>query len=388
MPKQKVVVEIRAPHNGAVEDVNIYNLDSIIVEEIIKDIRGIASFVNEAKAEIGDFELTQIGESVSITLISGDYEKTYDLGEARVEVTYGGLAYNVFQNLYALNRSLEDRLSLRPVIGLPPDMIQKLMADGFYPEHDFLLSANPRKSLMMVCDSFQLNLVTKEATVFDEVSRLTTPDVAVVSSYPSNRNEEELDHLRQYAKQNPNLRLYFNPGGTQIRIGIQGFIDLLPLISVATMKLDEAGNLLGIGNDYSSRSDFARACASGFLSRGTKVVILNDSGGGSYMGREGEVYHTNPFPKEPIEDILRRGKHRIVQNFSGCGDGIFSGMLYCSEAYTDMNPEERLTFANSVTRLISLIPESHLRGMDEGIIGNIAGLSGDYVDMVKMTDSY
>lgn len=383
MSNPKIVVEIRAPHYGTVEDVNVYNIHASTIEGIAGDIRHSASFVNKVKAEIDDFELTQTGDCLSITLRIGGQEISYNLGKCSAEVTYGGLAYNVFQNLYALDKSLEGRLSLRPVIGLSPEMIQKLVADGFYPESSFLLPSKPRKSLMMVCDSFQLNLVTKKATIFEGVDPLTTPDVAIVSSYPSDRNEEELDHIRQYARQNPNLRLYLNPGGTQIRIGVQEFRDILSFISAAAMKLDEAGTFLRIENTYSSRADFARECVARFLTLGVGVVVLNDSEQGSYMGHQGSVYHTAPFSKSSIEGIVEGSVIPIVQNFSGCGDGIFSGMLYGTEVYADMTPEERLTFANAVTRLISLLPISNLYNVQEEVIKDILNMSKGYAGMVK-----
>lgn len=383
IPNKRIVVEIRAPHNGAVQDINIYHPHTEIVEKIMRDIRGRASFVNETKAEIDDFELIPDRDSLGIAIRVDGYEGSYGLGNAIAEVTYGGLAYNLFQNLYALDNSLEGRLSLLPIIGLPRELIQELKDKGMGPASDYFLPANARKSLMIVCDNLQLNLVTKKSTVYEAPTQLEVPDVAVISTYPLEMNEEELDRIKRYKDQKPDLRVYFNPGGTQVRIGIVGFREVMPIVNVVTMKLDEAGKFLGIENKFGSRVDFARRCLRRFLEEGTKVVVLNDSEKGSYIGYGDSIYHTLPFPKQPIERIVEREVGSIVQNFSGCGDGIFSGILYGSEVYNDMSPQERLTFASSLARFISLIPNSNLYNVDHRLIKDTFHESRGYKHMVR-----
>jgi hypothetical protein len=372
--RDKKIVEISAPHYGLVEDVNIYCTNTAIIERITSDVEK-KSFVYKAKAEISGFELVEEPDDLILKIRSS--KKCYNVGVAFVEVTYGGLAYNTFQDLYALNNSLKGELTLRPIIGLPSNLIQELKTRGMCQESKYFLSAKVRKSLMMIHGNCQLNLVSREAKLYDKVKELPAPDVAIISTYPRDMNTQEIDKVIQYKGQNPNLKVYFNPGGTQVKVGIEGFRRVIPLITLVTMKLDEAGMFLGIDDRYKNRDKFAMECITRFLRVGVKICVLNDSKNGSYIGCDNKKYlfHIPPFPRKPIEEIVKKKRGRVFENFSGCGDGIFSVMLYTSESYPKMALEERLAFANSIARLISLLPESNLYGVDGKVIRNTFEIS-------------
>ena len=376
----KTEIEIRAPHNGTVEDVNIYGVSPEVIDAIVGDISDIASFVTDSKAEIDTFDISQDG--TYLTLVIGDIEFSYELGDLEVEVTYGGLAYNTFRNLLALNTSLGDKLSLRPIIGVPNDLLRDLRTSGIHQESEYLLSAKVRKSLMLISRSSQLNLVTLESVVQEEPTELDVPEISVFSSYPRDTNDIELELLRQYARQNPEFRVYFNPGGTQIRLGAQNFRNFMHLVRLSTMKLDEAIMFLGIEEEYTSRIDMVRECADRLLEQGMDLILLNESERGTYMATEEGLFHTIPFPISPIERVAKRTQKTVVQNFSGCGDAMFSVMLYASEVYKSMTPEERLTYANAITRLISLNPESNLCNVNDSVISDTFNEARKYSDLV------
>ena len=151
----------------------------------------------------------------------------------------------------------------------------------------------------------------------------------------------------------------------------------MPFIDLVTMKLDEARKFLGIGGSMEDRDKLATECATRFLGEGVKICVLNDSENGSYMVHADKKYpyHVSPFPRQPIEEMVSARNSKVVENFSGCGDGIFSTLLYASEVYPEVVLEDRLIIANSVARLISLLPESNLYGVDGKILKQVFGIS-------------
>lgn len=385
--EQKTIVEIRAPNNGAVEDVNIYGIDHKLLEKIRGDLEGIAFFSNKSKAEVEHFKLRKdADEGGIITIESQGTQLTYYLHDALIDVTYGGLAYNTFQDLNALDHSLDKRLLLRPVIGLPQLMIQKLKKEGIE-SADYFLTADVRKSLMMVSDRMQLNIVTRASRVYQQAADLEVPCAAVITSYPQDATKTELDKIRDYLMQRQNLQLYFNPGGTQVRMGVKEFEDILGFVTLITMKLDEAGQFLGIESKTGLRTNFARECLDTLLAKGLKFVVLNDSENGSYLGNENGIYHTPPYPKQPILDIAKNYILNQVENFSGCGDCIFSVMLYSLETNQGLSVQERLALSSAFARLISLMPESNFYKTNNGLISDIVSISKNYVDKVKSLES-
>ncbi len=370
--EKNIVVEIRAPHSGAVEDLNVYVSDAEKVKKIIENLQGNATFIHNTKAEIDSFDLVEQGDSLNIRLQNNGYKHTHDLGKASVEITYGGLAYNVFQNLFALNNSLENRLELRPIIGVPRKVFEELG------ECKWFIPADIRRSLMIVCDNYQLNLVTKESRLHAKLPELEVPDVAVISSYPRDETTKELERVISYKEQQPHFRAYLNPGSMQLRIGIDAFKKVMPIFKMATMKLDEAGKFLDIENNFRNRSDYAKTCLRKFAEMGVDAAVLNDSEKGSYMIERGVIYHADVFPKEPVKNILPAE----IENFSGCGDAIFSGMLYSMEVL-ELKAEEKLSFANSLARLISLLRGSNLYCVDDTCINKVFKISMEYAGMVK-----
>lgn len=105
---------------------------------------------------------------------------------------------------------------------------------------------------------------------------------------------------------NPDMKMSFNPGTFQLRMGINKLKPLLKRTEILFVNKEEAEELLGkTSGDY-------KELAIALQKYGPKTIVITDGMKGSTCYDEGELYMVGIYPHKPIEA-------------TGCGDAFASG---------------------------------------------------------------
>lgn len=118
-------------------------------------------------------------------------------------------------------------------------------------------------------------------------------------------------------------KLAFNPGTTQIKEGMESFIDVIKQTDVSFFNKGEAARLTGANSKFKVQSskleeedrNFIKTLLNEVKKLGSKVVIITDNNNGSYaIDEDGKMYHIPIFPGDAIQK-------------TGAGDAYTSGFL-------------------------------------------------------------
>lgn len=119
------------------------------------------------------------------------------------------------------------------------------------------------------------------------------------------------NHLIDWLKKNPTIKLAFNPGSWQIRAGTEAIADILSLTYLIYVNKEEAKKLTKIETEIGDRELLIA------LSKlGPKVCIITDGGKGSfaYSSIDGKFFKAGILPVDAYER-------------TGAGDAFGSGSL-------------------------------------------------------------
>ncbi len=118
------------------------------------------------------------------------------------------------------------------------------------------------------------------------------------------------NHIVDWLKKNPTIKLAFNPGTWQLRAGIEGIGDVLTLTQVLFVNREEAERLVGMEGSHGKEKELLSAVRK----LGPKIVIITDGNNGSYVG-DGQVFiKAGVLPVDAYER-------------TGAGDAFGSGAL-------------------------------------------------------------
>jgi sugar/nucleoside kinase (ribokinase family) len=118
------------------------------------------------------------------------------------------------------------------------------------------------------------------------------------------------NHIVDWLKKNPTVKLAFNPGSWQLRAGIQGIGDVLSLTHVLFVNREEAEKLVGMEDSHSKEKELLLSVGK----LGPKIVVITDGNNGSYVG-DGKVFvRAGVLPVDAYER-------------TGAGDAFGSGAL-------------------------------------------------------------
>ena len=87
------------------------------------------------------------------------------------------------------------------------------------------------------------------------------------------------NHIIEWLKKNPSVKLAFNPGSWQIRAGLEGIGEVLSRTHIIFVNKEEAEKLTGSSPHPSVDSELLLALSS----LGPKVCVITDGGNGSYV---------------------------------------------------------------------------------------------------------
>ena len=118
------------------------------------------------------------------------------------------------------------------------------------------------------------------------------------------------NHIVDWLKKNPTVKLAFNPGSWQVRAGLEGIGDVLALTHVLFVNREEAEKLVGMDDSHSKEKELLAAVGK----LGPKVVVITDGNNGSYVS-DGTIYiKAGVLPVDAYER-------------TGAGDAFGSGAL-------------------------------------------------------------
>jgi ribokinase len=118
------------------------------------------------------------------------------------------------------------------------------------------------------------------------------------------------NHIADWLKKNPQVKLAFNPGTWQVRAGVEGLKDIFNLTTFIFVNREEAEKFTGINSSQGKEEELL----TGLGKLGPKNAIVTDAANGSF------AFDGNKFLKCPIFDIP-------VLERTGAGDSFGSGVL-------------------------------------------------------------
>lgn len=121
------------------------------------------------------------------------------------------------------------------------------------------------------------------------------------------------NHMTDWLKKNPSIKLAFNPGSWQLREGIDSFRDIMGMTHVIFVNREEAEKLTNFdGESLGKERDLLIA----LNKLGPKVCVITDGGRGSfaYDSLNGKFVKAGVLPVDPFER-------------TGAGDAFGSGTL-------------------------------------------------------------
>lgn len=116
------------------------------------------------------------------------------------------------------------------------------------------------------------------------------------------------DQMLAYLTKHPNVRLAFNPGTHQIKLGKIALTPLLKKTSLLFLNREESARVLEI------ETRDIKTLITGFHALGILTVVITDGPDGSYTSDGKTIYHLQRYPVKEVER-------------TGAGDAYGSGFL-------------------------------------------------------------
>ena len=116
--------------------------------------------------------------------------------------------------------------------------------------------------------------------------------------------------ITEWIKQNPDIKLAFNPGSRQLRTGLSAIREVLKLAYIVYVNRQEAETITGIKDSQNKEKDLLKSLSS----LGPKIPIVTDGGEGSYVFDGARYLKTGILPIDAYER-------------TGAGDSFGSGCI-------------------------------------------------------------
>jgi ribokinase len=117
-------------------------------------------------------------------------------------------------------------------------------------------------------------------------------------------------HVTDWLKENPEIKMAFNPGSRQLRAGVDSLKDALSVTHVIYVNRKEAEELTGMDHSKDKEKELLKALSG----LGPKMCVITDGGGGSYIFDGERFIHAGVLPIDAYER-------------TGAGDAFGSGFL-------------------------------------------------------------
>ncbi len=134
--------------------------------------------------------------------------------------------------------------------------------------------------------------------------------------------------IADYLEANPTVRLAFQPGTFQMKLGFEELKRIYAKTDVFVVNIEEAQRILDLGTDVRD----IKVLIQGIAKHGPKITIITDNTNGAYMFDGDHYYHIGMYP-DPRPAIER----------TGCGDAFAS--TFISALSMGKTPLEAFTWA-------------------------------------------
>jgi ribokinase len=151
------------------------------------------------------------------------------------------------------------------------------------------------------------------------------PKWMYLSSVASNGFDYQME-ISDYLKKNPSVKLCFQPGTFQMKLGMQKLKDIYQRTEVFVVNVEEAQRILG------NETRDVKVLLAELQAFGPKIVLITDGPKGAYM-LDGEHFYFMPIYPDPKPPVER----------TGCGDAFAS--TFVSALAMGKSPLEALVWA-------------------------------------------
>lgn len=118
------------------------------------------------------------------------------------------------------------------------------------------------------------------------------------------------NHVIEWLKKNPDIKMAFNPGSRQLGAGVDALKDALSVTHIIYVNRKEAEELTGMRETHQKEKELLKALSG----LGPKMCVVTDGGGGSFMFDGENFIHAGVLPIDAYER-------------TGAGDAFGSGFL-------------------------------------------------------------
>ena len=118
------------------------------------------------------------------------------------------------------------------------------------------------------------------------------------------------NHIADWLKKNPSVKLAFNPGSWQLKAGLKGIADIISLTHLIFVNREEAETLTGMGDSHGKEKELLF----GLSKLGPKICVITDGANGSYICDGSKCLKAGVLPVDAFER-------------TGAGDAFGSGCL-------------------------------------------------------------
>lgn len=145
------------------------------------------------------------------------------------------------------------------------------------------------------------------------------------------------------------IKLAFNPGTFQLRMGVKKLLPLFKLTEILFVNKEEAEGLVGYhGGDV-------RKMAEAIHKLGPKIAVITDGLKGSYALANGEFWHCGIYPHKPIEatgagDAFATGFTAATMHGLPISEALRWGARNGASVATKIGPQEGLVHKNAMIR--------------------------------------
>lgn len=168
-------------------------------------------------------------------------------------------------------------------------------------------------------------LIKHESYHYTFPTHIAPPKWMYLSSFGKD-GENMHDTIAEYLQKHPTVKLAFQPGTFQLKLGLDSLKAIYAHTEVFVCNVEEAQELLG--DPKAQVQDMLRA----IHKRGPKIILITDGKRGAYLLHEDKTYFMPPYPdaKPPLER-------------TGAGDAFAS--TFVSAIALGLSPQEAIRWA-------------------------------------------
>lgn len=171
------------------------------------------------------------------------------------------------------------------------------------------------------------------------------------------------NHMADFLKQNPTIKLAFNPGSWQLREGYEAIKDIMSATHVIYVNREEAEKLTGFGESDGKERDLLIA-----LSKlGPKTCMITDGGNGSftYDSVNGKFFKVGILPVDPYQrtgagDAFGSGSLSAIIHGKTLEEAMLWGTVNSASVIGYMGPQKGLLKENEIDEWLARCKSSEV----------------------------